>query len=75
MRLTLQPNGQLAHGQGHSYLVALPHDATAILDLIGGKGWHLTVRRQDGQVIDRGLFGAPDDILEVLRAEYYPHPT
>src|SRR5688572_28250413 len=59
MRLTLQPNGRLAHGQGHSYLVALPHDATAILDLIGDKGWHLTIRRQDGRVIDRGLFWHP----------------
>jgi hypothetical protein len=71
MKLTLQPNGQFAHGQAHSYLVTLPNDATAILDLVGGKGWHLTIR-QDGKAISRGLFNTPNDIVELLRAEYYP---
>jgi hypothetical protein len=74
MRLTLQPNGRFAHGQAHSYLVALPHDAMAILDLVGGQGWQLTIR-QDGKAIDRGLFRSPDDIVELLRAEYYPTPA
>lgn len=74
MRLSLQPNGQLAQSRRHSYLVSLPAGATAILDEVDGKGWHLTVR-EDGKLIDRGLFASTADALKLLEAEYEPRPS
>ena len=69
MRLSLQPNGNVARTRPHSYLVDLPNGASAILDAVDGKGWHLTIR-DEGQVNDRGLFGSTADALAVLQAEF-----
>ena len=75
MRLTLQPNGHPASGAAPtSYRVELPHNEFAIIDRISDKGWQLNVRN-NGRVIDRGLFATPDDVLAVLESEYYPQPT
>lgn len=70
MRLTLQPNGRSSSGyEPTSYRVELPHREIAILDRVENGGWHLTVR-EGGQVIDRGLFATPDDVLALLESEY-----
>ena len=70
LTLRLQPSERFGHGQVHSYVIALPNEATAVLDLIGGKGWRLTIR-EHGATIDRGLFGSTDDIVKLLTAEYF----
>lgn len=69
MRLSLEPNGHAARTRAHSYIVELPAGASAILDAVDGKGWHLTVR-EDGKVIDRGVFDTTADALAVLEAEF-----
>lgn len=70
MRLTLQPNGQTARGSEHtSYIVHLPQNESAILDLVDGQGWHLTIRR-DGKIINRGMFASKQEILALLEDEY-----
>lgn len=69
MRLSLQPNGQIARTRPHSYLVDLPNGASAILDAVDGKGWQLTIR-EDGTVNDRGVFATTADALAVLEAEF-----
>jgi hypothetical protein len=71
MEITLHPNGRSQAGPPHSFVVALPEGATAILDKITGKGWQLTVRHQHGRLTNRGLFGTPYDIQALLQAEYY----
>ena len=72
MRLTLQPNGRWARTDDPaSYIVELPNDASAILDRVEGKGWHLTIRH-NGSISNRGMFGSPHDVLAVLEAEYFP---
>jgi hypothetical protein len=68
MRLTLQPNGRVAHTRPHSYIVELPDGASAILDAVNDR-WHLSIRR-DGKVIDRGLFATTDDVLDLLEKEF-----
>lgn len=74
MRLTLQPNGKLARGsEPMSYIVHLPHNASAILDLVAGQGWHLTIRH-DGRITNRGMFANKDDILRLLEDEYVQSP-
>ena len=70
LNLQLQPSERFGHGQVYSYVIALPNEATAILDLVGGRGWRLTIR-DHGATIDRGLFGSTDDIVELLSAEYF----
>jgi hypothetical protein len=69
MRLSLQPNGRVAHTRPHSYIVELPGGASAIVDAVDGKGWHLTVR-DDGKALDRGLFASTEDVLAFLEAEF-----
>lgn len=69
MRLSLQPNGHAARTRAHSYIVELPAGASAILDAVDGKGWHLTIRA-DGRVIDRGVFASTAEALAVLEAEF-----
>jgi hypothetical protein len=74
MRLSLQPNGKLARSsEPTSYIVHLPHSAFAILDLVDGRGWHLTIRR-DGSIINRGMFANKEDILTLLEDEYVQSP-
>jgi len=68
MRLSLQPNGRVAHTRPHSYIVELPQGASAILDAVNDR-WHLSIRR-DGKVIDRGLFATTGDALDLLEAEF-----
>jgi hypothetical protein len=70
MRLSLQPNGVAARGsEPTSYIVHLPHKEWAILDLVNGQGWHLTIRRE-GKIVNRGIFASQQDILALLEAEY-----
>lgn len=74
MRLTLQPNGHSARGsEPTSYIVHLPQNEFAILDLVDGQGWHLTIRR-DGTIINRGMFASKHDILALLEEEYVQSP-
>lgn len=70
MRLTLQPNGTSARdSEPTSYIVHLPQKESAILDLVDGQGWHLTIRRE-GKIVNRGMFASRQDILALLEAEY-----
>ena len=71
MRLTLQPNGQSRHHSPTSYIVDLPNNAIAILDLVDGQGWHLTVRH-NGSITNRGMFGTLPEVIALLEAEYFP---
>jgi hypothetical protein len=67
--LALQSDGKFAHGQVHRYVVRLPDDATAVLNLEAGKGWRLTIQNS-AQVVDRGLFATTYDAMALLTAEY-----
>jgi hypothetical protein len=74
LTLTLQPAERFSHGQVYRYVIALPNDVTAILDLVAAKGWRLTIR-EHGAMLNRGVFGTTHDIVELLTAEYFPpHP-
>ena len=69
MRLSLQPNGKVAHTRPHSYLVELPNGATAILDAVDGQGWHVTIRHR-GRARDAGVFATTDAALDFLEHEF-----
>ena len=68
MRLSLQPNGKVAHTLAHSYIVELPDGGSAILDAVNDR-WHLSIRH-DGKVTDRGMFATTGDVLDLLEAEF-----
>ena len=57
-------------GKVSSYRAQLPGGDSAILTMVNGGGWHLAVRKADGRVEDRGLFGATRDAMCVLESEY-----
>ena len=70
MTLILRPNGLAVGGGPKSYTVELPDRALAVLDKVDGKGWELTLRPGSGQIVHRGLFRTPQDVLGVLEAEF-----
>lgn len=72
MRLTLEPNGHIAHTRPHSYIVELPDGASAIVDAVNGR-WHLSIRH-DGKVTDRGMFVTTGDVLDLLEVEFVRSP-
>ncbi|HYE89333.1 MAG TPA: hypothetical protein VEA16_23445 [Vicinamibacterales bacterium] len=61
---------QLGPGTISSYRAQLPQGDSAILTLVAAGGWHLAVRRHDGTIEDRGLFGNPVDAISLLKSEY-----
>ena len=68
--LRLLSTSQFQHGMAYEYRVVLPNRDTAILTLIAGRGWDLTIQTPAAEVIHRGLFSTTYDALCVLRAEY-----
>lgn len=65
--LTLRPVPNLGKAP-EQYLIDLLDDSYAILTRLG-KVWSVTEHRKSTPVIDRGVYGSPDDALEVFRAE------
>ena len=70
MTLILRPNGLGVDGRPKSYTVELPNRALAVLDKVDGKGWELTLRLGSAEIVQRGLFGSPYDVICLLEAEY-----
>jgi hypothetical protein len=69
--LAWTPTRRFGHGQVYEYRLALDGDDVAILQLVPGKGWAMTVAHGSGQPdSDRGLFATPRDALMVLLAEF-----
>jgi hypothetical protein len=65
----LQPTAWFEHGMTREYQVPLLEGELAILQLIAGRGWQVTIRSASTSDIDRGLFASPHDALMVLSAE------
>ena len=72
MKLSLRPNGHIARTRAHSYIVELPNGASAILDTVGGNGWHLTIR-ESGKISDGGWFATTDEALAFLDSAFPRH--
>jgi hypothetical protein len=67
------PSRRFEHGQPYEYRLVLAPEAVAMLRLVAGKGWALTIVRGPGRAPDdRGLFGTVFDAVMVLYAEFYP---
>jgi hypothetical protein len=58
------------HGMTREYQVTLLDGDVAVLQLVAGRGWRMTMRSaaRPGE-LDRGLFATPNDALMVLSAE------
>jgi hypothetical protein len=70
MGLIMTPTSVGSDGTVNSYVVALPAGAAAVLNLVPGRGWDLTVRPGGGAIDDRGLFASTKDIILKLEAEF-----
>jgi hypothetical protein len=67
------PSRRFEHGQVYEYRLTLTAGETAILQLVPGRGWAMTIAHGAGQPdSDRGLFATPRDALMVLLAECAP---
>jgi hypothetical protein len=65
------PSRRFEHGQPYEYRLLLNTDEVAMLRLVAGKGWALTiVRGPERPPIERGLFATIFDALMVLYAEF-----
>jgi hypothetical protein len=54
----------------YEYRLALGGDAVAILQLVPGKGWAMTIARGTAPSDERGVFATPLDALMVLLTEF-----
>jgi hypothetical protein len=66
------PSRRFDHGLVYEYRLVVRTDDIAILRLVAGKGWTMTLARGGAQaaIEERGLFGTPQDALMVLFAEF-----
>jgi hypothetical protein len=63
------PTRRFGHGQVHEYRLSLGTEV-AILQLVAGKGWAMTIAHGTTQPdTDRGLFATPRDALMALLGE------
>jgi len=69
--LRLLPTSQFQHGTAREYRVVLPNRETAVLTLIPGRGWEMSIQTPAPDVVCRGLFATAYDALCVLSAEYH----
>lgn len=44
----------------------------ALIEKVEDKGWDLSLLSGSGQITNRGLFGTPEDVLDVLIVEHQP---
>jgi hypothetical protein len=69
--LAWTPSRRFEHDRVYEYRLALGASDEAILRLVAGKGWALTIAHGNGQpATERGLFATPRDALLVLVAEF-----
>jgi len=64
------PSKRFDHGQACEYRLPLGDHGVAILRLVAGKGWALSITQGAGGDTARGLFATPHDGLMVLFAEF-----
>ena len=65
------PSRRFDHGQPYEYRLVLGPDEVAMLRLVAGKGWALTIVRGPEQPpADRGLFATIFDAVMVIYAEF-----
>lgn len=65
------PSRRFDHGLVYEYRLAVGTDDIALLRLVPGKGWTMTLARgAQSDIEERGLFGTPHDALMVLFAEF-----
>ena len=69
--VALTASRRFDHGQPYEYRMTLNGHHTAVLTLVAGKGWRLTIVH-DGATppIDRGLFATLYDAVMVVYAEF-----
>jgi hypothetical protein len=69
--LTWTPTRRFGHGQVYEYRLTLDGNDVAILQLVPGRGWAMSIAHGTGQPdSDRGLFATPRDALMLLLAEF-----
>lgn len=69
--LAWTPSQRFGHGQVCEYRVPLAAGDVAILQLVAGKGWAMTIAHGAAEpATERGLFATPHDALMVLLAEF-----
>jgi hypothetical protein len=65
------PSRRFDHGQPYEYRLALGAEDEAVLQLVAGKGWAMTIVAGGQRAIERGLFATLRDALMVIYAEFY----